>query len=43
MKPDMRIRKGSRAEIDVAKICHENTKPVQILDFMKAKLFDRVA
>ena len=30
-------------EIDVAKTCQKNINPVQILDFLKAKLFERVA
>ena len=37
------LRKGILTEIDVAIICQENLKPVQIIRFLKNKLFKRVA
>jgi transposase-like protein len=37
------LRKGVLTEIDVTKICQENLKPVQIIRFLKNKLFKRVA
>mgnify|MGYP000527741873 CR=1 FL=1 len=43
MNNQIHLRKGFITDLDISRICQENINSVQILDFMKAKLFESVA